>query len=405
MTNESRQSPSTSKYSHPVRSVAQITFSGNFGGRENVAFSLTKILGAKLLNSVLYLVLETRTDEHARHELLAKLKRYGLRCRVFETDNRFSMRVLRDLKSALVEDNAQIVHCHCYKSALYASLIKLIYQAPVRTAFTLHGLQIPFSLSAALIRGINYLSLFAVDSIIGCSSEIVQKYRSTPFLRKKISVIQNGLFNNDSVKSENIMISRDVRSELATTYGLDPSALWIGNVGRLTKQKNFPLFLHAAAVIRERLPKGQQIQFLVAGDGELRNKLMALAKSLGIGESVYFLGYVSRINELYAAIDILTLTSDWEGTPMCILEGMSQGLPIVAAAVGGVVDLIEHEISGLLFAKGNVDDLVACLLQLIQNPAERDSLGQTALKRLQDAFTPEVWRDRHIELYKSLLSG
>ena len=147
-----------------------------------------------------------------------------------------------------------------------------------------------------------------------------------------------------------------------------------------------------------------RVQFLIAGDGELRDELRSLAHSLGQDGSVFFLGYLSEVDDFYRAIDILALTSDWEGTPMCILEGMSHGLPIVASAAGGVVEMITHEVNGLLFPAGDLSSLVANLAELIGNAAKRRSLGAAGRQHVLADFSSERWAQRHVELYRSLLA-
>jgi glycosyltransferase involved in cell wall biosynthesis len=392
---------SSDKQCDKLQSVVQMTFSGRFGGRENVAFSLAKILSEIIPNSRLYLILETRVEEKDQNELLARLDGYGVQYRIFHISSRFSKQVLRELVDALRSDSAQIVHCHCYKSATYMSLARYLYNLKFKIAFTLHGLQIPLSPNSLFIHTMNYASLLFVDSIIGCSSEIVQRYRNFPPLRNKIAVIQNCLLADKS-PSVGPKDRTAIKKQLADEYQLDSSALWIGNVGRLTKQKNIPLFLHAIARLKIERPGGQNIQFLIAGDGELHKELTSLAKKLGIDDVVVFMGFVSNMDKLYKALDVLALTSDWEGTPMCILEGMKHGLPIIASKVGGTVDLLEHERSGLFFQKGNISEFVWAVMALADNPDTRKRLGENAFERVCDDFTPTVWRDRHLQLYNDL---
>jgi glycosyltransferase involved in cell wall biosynthesis len=380
-------------------SVVQMSFSGSFGGRENVAFSLSKILSERIHSSLLYLILEMRAGEEGQKKLLARLDDFDIRYRIFYTGSRFSKQLLQEIATALRHDMVQIAHCHCYKSAVYISLVRSFCNLNVKTVFTLHGLQIPLSLNSLFIHVMNHVALLSVDSIIGCSSEIVQRYRMIPFLRKKITVIQNCLLAYSN-RALNKVIAK---KQIADRYDLDLSALWIGNVGRLTKQKNFPLFLQAIARIKNETNRGQKIQYLIAGNGELKEELIAQTKNLGIDNDVFFLGFVSNMDEFYIALDILSLTSDWEGTPMCILEGMQHRLPIIASAVGGTVDLLKHDQSGILFKKGNIDEFVKALKLLINDRDIRKRFGQNAFVRVRDVFTPAMWRDRHIKHYKDLV--
>ena len=109
--------------------------------------------------------------------------------------------------------------------------------------------------------------------------------------------------------------------------------LTVGIVGRLAPIKNHDLFLRVAAQLRD------EARFVVYGDGAERPRLERLAADLGLGDRVVFAG-TRDVAEIYPSIDILALTSRNEGTPLAILEAMAAGVPVVATAVGGVVDLL-----------------------------------------------------------------
>lgn len=382
-----------------------MTFSGSFGGRENVAFSLAKLMSSSMQSSVLYLILETRADQGHRNDLLSRLEQSKIRHRIFYLDRRFSWNIANEIAAALQEDGAQIVHCHCYKSGVYAVLIKHLKGLKgMIVAFTLHGLQVPFSLNALVLHLLNFLAIATVDSIIGCSGEIVSRYARIPFLNRRVAIIQNGLVTDTANIKKYTEMKHYIREKLAGRFGLDKNALWIGNVGRLTNQKNHVLFIDAILSMKEDFRRMLNVNFLIIGDGELKDKLTRMTREVSIDDVVFFTGHVSDMNEIYAALDIQVLSSDWEGTPMCILEGMSFGLPIIASAVGGTPDLIEHEETGLLFKKRNKEQLRRCMIDLITNERKRRSLGEKAQEHLFQAFTAGVWADRHIGHYVKLLS-
>jgi glycosyltransferase involved in cell wall biosynthesis len=130
----------------------------------------------------------------------------------------------------------------------------------------------------------------------------------------------------------------------AARKGLGASAdeLLVGIVGRLTEIKNHKLFLEAAAMYLERHTTAatRRVRFVVVGDGHLREELQTQARSLGIAEQVTFTGLRDDPENFYAALDIVALTSLNEGTPLTLIEAMANARPVVATAVGGVVDLV-----------------------------------------------------------------
>lgn len=381
--------------SSSVESVAQMTFSGQFGGREAVAFSLTKVLEARLPNSILYIIIERRTDEIAVQDLLKKLQNYQISFRTFETTSKFSWQLMLQLADFLRQDGVQIVHCHCYKSAFFIGLARALGKTGVKIAFTLHGLPGRFSINEAFLQLINFLSIVMADSIIGCCSDRVAPFKKIPFLRRKILTIQNGLFRGP----------RDAGqvSNAEKLFKDSSNVVTIGLIGRLSPEKNINLFLEAIARLKEKGLGKDFLKCFIVGEGPLLSELVNRSKELGIDKMVVFTGFVSDMEGIYSVIDLLVLTSDYEGTPMCLLEGMAHEVPLVATAVGGVVDMIEHSVNGLLFKKGNVNELTACLFDLIGDKEKRAVLGKAGFDTLREKFTPEVWCDRHIGHYEHML--
>ena len=117
----------------------------------------------------------------------------------------------------------------------------------------------------------------------------------------------------------------------------------VGIVGRLTEVKNHSLFLRAAARYKERFgtsENARRVRFIVIGDGHLRERLEAEARSLGLLDEIKFLGTRSDPQNFYPALDVVALTSLNEGTPLTLIEAMANERPLLATEVGGVVDLL-----------------------------------------------------------------
>lgn len=145
-------------------------------------------------------------------------------------------------------------------------------------------------------------------------------------------------------------------------------------VGRLVHQKRVDRFLTVLAKIRAiaEVP----VSGLIVGDGPLRSILEQQAKALGLlPDGVEFRGQVSDMRPIYKEADILVLTSDWEGTPNVILEAMASGLPVVATKVGGVPEVVQHELTGYLVHPDDEDSMVDVLLRLIHEPSLREEMG------------------------------
>ena len=158
----------------------------------------------------------------------------------------------------------------------------------------------------------------------------------------------------------------------------------IGAVGRLVDEKDYPMFLRALALLKQR---GRDFEAVIVGDGPLSGSLQALAQSLGLDRVLRFYGRRDDVPELLRAIDIYVLTSKSEGMPIAVLEAMATGLPIVATAVDAVPEVITHEVNGLLVAPGDERGVADALERLLDDPALRERLGKAALGDVRTLFS------------------
>jgi glycosyltransferase involved in cell wall biosynthesis len=126
--------------------------------------------------------------------------------------------------------------------------------------------------------------------------------------------------------------------------------------------------------------------FLIIGDGEWRAELEALVRRQGLAERVKFLGWRQDLDRIYADLDAVVLTSANEGSPVSLIEAMAAACPVVATRVGGVPDLVEHGVSGLLGRAGDPAATAEAIATLLADPERRRALGQAGRKRVRDAY-------------------
>jgi glycosyltransferase involved in cell wall biosynthesis len=162
------------------------------------------------------------------------------------------------------------------------------------------------------------------------------------------------------------------RGEFRAAIAAAPQDIVIVIVGRIVPIKNHALFLNAAKLLLE---KHDNLKFAVVGGGELQEQSELLARELGISDRVVFAGWWSEIEKVYADADITALTSDNEGTPVCLIESLSSGVPVVSTDVGGVRDVVKDGESGFLVPKGDAAAFAASVAKLIESPALRTRMG------------------------------
>lgn len=183
-------------------------------------------------------------------------------------------------------------------------------------------------------------------------------------------------------------------------FGLPQETLVVGMVGRLTGQKGHEVFLQSAKLLTEAFP---QVFFWVVGDGERRVELEAMVRELGMGERVGFSGYQTDLPQVYAGLDILVLSSLFEGLPNVLLEAMACGKPVVATSVGGVPEVVENGITGLIVSPNNYRELAQSLKKLLENKSLRMRMGKNGRKRIERWFSSSLMLDRVERSFSSLL--
>ena len=190
------------------------------------------------------------------------------------------------------------------------------------------------------------------------------------------------------------------RAAARARLALDADAHVVSLVGRLTAIKQPELFLEAAARVVRDDPRAQ---FLIAGRGELEPGLREQAAALGLVERVRFLGWQRDVGPIYAASDLVAITSRNEGTPVALIESMAAGVPGVAFAVGGVPDVIGAADAGTLVPHGDVGALAAAIRRLLDDPSARGAMSARARARVMERFgIDRLVRDVD-RLYRQLL--
>jgi glycosyltransferase involved in cell wall biosynthesis len=265
-----------------------------------------------------------------------------------------------------------VVHSHL-NSLLYVAPLALARRTPVivYTAHNFPELLVPSSLRwfyrTSFRCGVTPVSLTRSLTPVLCAA----------FHLGDLPLIRNGIpvsrFQNPKIP----------RTEWRVREGYSAQDVLFVCVARLSPQKNHALLLKAFAAGPFA---SSAAHLLVAGEGELRRSLTRLASELGITSRVHFLGNRRDIPELLAAGDVFALSSAQEANPLCIMEAMAAGLPVVSTAVGGVPELVESGVQGFLTEPGDVGGLARAMCVVLHDAELRAALGSQAAKRAIDQF-------------------
>jgi len=170
--------------------------------------------------------------------------------------------------------------------------------------------------------------------------------------REKIVVIPNGV-DLERFKPRDLYQSKRL-------FGIDEDSFVIASVGRLSQEKGHRHLFEALAAARPSIPK---VTCLMAGDGPLRDTLVAQVRALGLEKVCRFLGDVADVESVLAAADVMVLPSIFEGMPNALLEAMAMGCPVIATAVGGSKELVRPGETGLLVPPRDTASLASALEQ------------------------------------------
>jgi glycosyltransferase involved in cell wall biosynthesis len=171
---------------------------------------------------------------------------------------------------------------------------------------------------------------------------------------------------------EPFLRAEERRGELRAELGFGDEPL-VGIVARLVPIKAHELFLEAARRVHACCPDAR---FVIAGDGERRAELEALAAELGMGERTHFLGFRSDLARLYADLDAVVLCSRNEGLPVTLIEALAAARPVISTEVGAVRDLVEPGRTGLLVPSGDAAALAEGIVALLDDTAAAARMGE-----------------------------
>ncbi|QGP93899.1 D-inositol-3-phosphate glycosyltransferase [Neomoorella glycerini] len=221
------------------------------------------------------------------------------------------------------------------------------------------------------------------DRVICCSRYMEEEIRELFQPRAAVKVIPNGV----------------VPIKVAANPGSGHDILFIG---RLVVEKGVQVLLEALARLRGFYP---QARLIIAGAGPYAGELQALAARLGVAGQVEFTGFVSEAerNQLLARTRVAVFPSLYEPFGIVALEAMSAGVPVIVARTGGLAEVVEDGVTGLVFNPGDVEDLLRCLVTIFQNPELAAELSRQARARVERDYTWTAVARQTLSLYQELL--
>jgi glycosyltransferase involved in cell wall biosynthesis len=295
------------------------------------------------------------------------------------------------------KERPDIIHTHTAKAGALGRLAGILYNC--LSAFTRPCIKLVHTFHGHIFGG--YFSKFKTRIFI-----FIEKFLS--IFTSKIITVSNSVAEellNLRICKKDKMVVIPLGLELEEFFQIpirDNVISCIGIIGRLVPIKNHRLFLEAAAKVIVDNPQ-MQLRFKIIGDGELRKVLEEYAHKLNIQGQVDFLGWQKDLVDVYANLDVVTLTSINEGMPVSLIEAMASGRMIIATDVGGVRDLLGKEVDinikpnadfrvlekGIIVKPGDSFGFASALNFIFKNNALRKNITERARNFIKEGFTKE----------------
>ncbi|MEE4070821.1 glycosyltransferase [Pseudomonas viridiflava] len=297
----------------------------------------------------------------------------------------FSSKAIRGLKLGAIRELRSIVASRHFSFCI-AHRFKPVYIALLATRLPVIGVHHAFGDYQRRSRKL-FANLFRKRlSLLGVSDSVRDDMRKSlpAWPAERIETLYNRIDVEQLQGSQ--FSAEDARVEL----GLSPSAWIVGNVGRLHPDKDQATLLRGFALALPSLPENSQL--VILGKGRLEESLKELARELGIGANVMFMGQVADARRYFKAFDVFALSSDHEPFGMVLLEAMVAGVPVVATSCGGAREVVEDV--GLLFPLGDEQRLAQGLMHMAGLDADqRQDCAERMLLRLRERFSDHAVRN------------
>jgi glycosyltransferase involved in cell wall biosynthesis len=361
------------------------------GGAERLALEIATRLAPERFRSTLcasrFEVAPTMGNDE--RQVLERVRQADIGFLPLGRQGRVDLWPWRRLAAYVRRERVDVLHAHMFGSNVWGTLVGRLARVPIVIAhehtWSFEGEPLRRVLDRELIGRFS-------DAFIAVSRADQRKMIEIERIpAERIRFIPNGIAPTAPAAG------RDLRAELGVGSGP-----LIGAIGTLRAQKAYDVLIRAAAPLREKHPG---LHVVIAGGGPERERLDALIGELGLSDVVLMLGRRLDVPNILAELDVAVCASNFEGSPLAVMEYMEAGLPIVATRVGGVPDLIDDGVHGLLVQPGEPLELAGAIDELLRDRPRAAALGARARERRRREFDLDVMVHNMEALYEELLAA
>jgi glycosyltransferase involved in cell wall biosynthesis len=370
--------------------VLHLTLSFAEGGRRRAIATLASQLRAVGVSSDLCCVGELGSDPREPSEVFGSVESL---CRRSIWDDR----ALRRLTRISDQRNVEIVHSHDAASQVMAAMLR-VWRPHLRLLMTFHR-SLGFESSRFRDRFRNALAAFQCGAIVTGSRERREHFLTENYVTpRKVIRIPFG------IDTTRFRPNPAARSEICRELAIEPGALVIGAIGHFRPEKGLDRVIRGFAVLCRR-PLPVMPVLVIVGDGTpaQRSTLHALARETPPGR-IIFAGYRRDVERWLQACDIFVHTPRLEAFGLVVAEAMASRLPVVATPVGGILDLLRNENTGIFVSPDSPTTLADAFERLLSDATLREKMGRCGQETALAEYGMDLYARRYLHLYKDLMA-
>jgi glycosyltransferase involved in cell wall biosynthesis len=363
----------SSQESQPPIHVAHLIHTMAYGGIETALLNWLRTMNAERFRVSLYCFSNPGATEQPFIDAANAL---GIAVRTIPWNrSKPVLRSVRRLSQLMREDGITILHCHNAYADLVGLLAAKMTRAKSVTTLYVWG---NFGFVRNAIQTMDRLLLPFFDQVTVHCEETWRGTVERGFPEDRLRLLPCGF------EVSPLTITSEERVEKRHLLGAGQADFVLIHVARFWPEKAHDVLLESFRLVIAEHPEAL---LWMLGVGPQLEPVKALASKLGLLDKVVFLGFRTDLAELLLLADLQVHPSDMEGVPLAICQGMAQGLPIVATDVGGLAEVLKHNVSGLLIERRNAAQCSGAILQLMNDPPLRKRLGAEAARFIAEEYS------------------
>ncbi|MBO9130024.1 glycosyltransferase family 4 protein [Bacillus sp. 165] len=291
------------------------------------------------------------------------------------------------------KSHIDIIHANSLRAGIMASIFKWYHKIPV----IWHVRDIP---PKGIIGNlIILLGQLTIKALIGISEPVINGLKNDSLI-SRLYLVHNGVEVVRKDVEEKTTLRQKLRKEFSTPLNSKVVVI-IGQIAPWKRQED------AILAIKKVIDSGENVYLWVVGEAKFREenilykkKLLELVKVLNLEGRVHFTGFRNDVVDICCASDILLLCSDNEPFGRVVIEGMSQEIPVIATNAGGVPEIINDKVNGLLYEVGDVRSLSKNIVTLLHDNKKKEEIIVNALSSVENSFTIQGTARKVEEIYR-----